>query len=86
MNAFITIIILCVCIYSSLTVECSVLELYVHRVGGQKLHAALLGAGALPSGVTLFSMWTHLLPMAVNTLLSQLYPDCYSEYYVQMYL
>lgn len=54
--------------------DCSVLELYVHGVGGQRLRKTLLGTGVVPNGAVVFSMWTDLLPKTLSILLEQLYP------------
>lgn len=57
-----------------LSEDCSVLELYIHGVGGQRLRKTLLGTGVVPNGAVVFSTWTDLLPKTLSILLEQLYP------------
>lgn len=51
--------------------DCSVLELYIHGVGGQRLRRTLL-ASAVPDGTVVFP---DLLPQTLSVLLAQLYPQ-----------
>ena len=70
----------------SLFAECSVLELYVHGVGGQDLRATLLKMEALPNEASLFPMWSNLLPLSVSILISQLYPFSDMRNYTCMFV